>query len=100
MRAVRTGAAGVAAAVTAALVAACSSPPVVDDGSGDVGAGRWSRAAALPVPRFEGAAVAAGGRIWFIGGITGDLGDQASARESDRVDVYDPASDRWMAAPP
>src|SRR5262249_27256176 len=62
--------------------------------------GRWQSGTPLPVERFEAYAAQAGGRIYFIGGITGTFGDQLSARESDRVDVYDPATQAWTPGPP
>jgi N-acetylneuraminic acid mutarotase len=57
--------------------------------------GRWTAGVAMPEARLEGAAVAAGGKILSIGGITGIAGDQKSARASDRVDVFDPSSSLW-----
>jgi N-acetylneuraminic acid mutarotase len=54
----------------------------------------------LPLPRFEAAAAVSGGRVYFIGGITGVTSDPTSARESHRVDVYDPETDTWTDGPP
>jgi len=45
------------------------------------------------VPRNHLAAVAVGGRVWAIGG-------RINARIVNRVDIYDPASDTWIAGPP
>lgn len=53
----------------------------------------------MPVPRFEGYAATAAGKVWFLGGITGILGDLASAAPSRRVDVFDPATQAWTAGP-
>jgi Kelch motif protein len=52
----------------------------------------WKAGAALPRARDHLSVVAAGGRIWAIGGR--DPGSIA------RVDVYDPAADRWGEGPP
>jgi N-acetylneuraminic acid mutarotase len=80
---------------------ACGTSRAADAGGGSSGGpGAWSAAQALPVPRFEGAGAVVGGRILFVGGITGVLDDQLSARESDRVDVYDPATATWSPGPP
>jgi hypothetical protein len=49
--------------------------------------------AELPVPRTEVAAAVLGGRIVVAGGLTLD------GAASDRVDVYDPAVNRWEPAP-
>ena len=71
-------------------------------GSGEVpdtGPGSWTAAGALPIARFEAIAVVLAGRIYYMGGITGTFGDQSSARESDRVDVYDPLTATWAAGP-
>lgn len=58
-------------------------------------AGRPSAALAeLPVPRTEVAAAVLQGRIVVAGGLTAD------GAASDRVDVYDPATDRWDPGPP
>ena len=56
----------------------------------------WIEARPLSVPRFEAYAASFEGRIYFIGGITGNLGDIASATPSRRVDVYDPVADLWL----
>jgi hypothetical protein len=60
-------------------------------GPGEAG---WVRAAAAPVALTEVAAAAHEGRIWVAGGLDGQ------GRVSDRVFVYDPASDAWSAGPP
>lgn len=49
--------------------------------------------AGLPVPRTEVGGAVLAGRIVVAGGLTADGG------ASDRVDIYDPASDRWEAGP-
>jgi non-specific serine/threonine protein kinase len=65
----------------------------------DDSSGTWRAAHALPERRFEAKAVLAAGHIWYVGGITGDAADPHSAQESRRVDLYDPATDRWSAGP-
>ena len=49
--------------------------------------------AELPVPRTEVASAVLGGRIVVAGGLTID------GAASDRVDIYDPATNRWEPAP-
>jgi non-specific serine/threonine protein kinase len=61
--------------------------------------GGWSEATSLPVPRFEGKSVVVAGKVLYVGGITGVTSDPASARESDRIDVYDPATRTWSSGP-
>jgi len=53
----------------------------------------WVRAAAAPVALTEVAAAAHHGRIWVAGGLDGQ------GRASDRVFVYDPATDAWSDGP-
>ncbi|MDP1804761.1 MAG: kelch repeat-containing protein, partial [Acidimicrobiales bacterium] len=48
--------------------------------------------AELPVPRTEVAAATLDGRIVVAGGLTID------GAASDRVDIYDPAANRWEPA--
>jgi N-acetylneuraminic acid mutarotase len=50
---------------------------------------RWSKKAAMPVPRTEVAAVLAGNEIFVIGGYTQD------GHNSGRVDAYSPKTNRW-----
>ncbi len=80
----------------AVCVSACNatapSAPALDGG--------WTSATSLPVPRFEGKSVVVNGDVLYIGGITGVINDQASARESDRVDIYDPTKRTWTSGPP
>lgn len=77
---------------TALVLAACSASdrPESPTGSEAVTASR----AELPVARTEVAGAAWRGRIVVAGGLTAD--GNATAR----VDVYDPAADRWDLAPP
>jgi len=65
-------------------------------GSGPPG---WHERAALPAARFEAAAVALNGRIYYVGGITGINGQMATAVPVSRVDVLDPATGSWSSAP-
>jgi len=53
----------------------------------------WREIAPMPAPRSQGAAVAIGGRIYFVGGAQGD-------RLVSPTYVYDTASDRWSTAAP
>jgi N-acetylneuraminic acid mutarotase len=82
-----------AVAACAVVAAACHTDPPPPPGS------PWTSATSLPVPRFEGKAAVVGGKVLYVGGITGVIDDQASARESDRVDVYDPATRAWTSGP-
>jgi Kelch motif protein/galactose oxidase-like protein len=59
----------------------------------------WQSLPPEPLARFESYAASDGTRIWFLGGITGTLGNLASAAPSRRVDVYDPASGTWTEGP-
>lgn len=56
--------------------------------------GAWSARAALPTPRQEMPSALLGGRIYTPGGIDADRSAEV------RMDVYDPATDRWTPAPP
>jgi N-acetylneuraminic acid mutarotase len=82
-------------AVVLPLVIACSRGSELA-----AGPGAWHTGTPLPGPRFEAAGAVVGGRVLFVGGITGVEGDQLSARESDRVDVWDPVTKSWGAGPP
>jgi hypothetical protein len=86
-----------AAAVALAAVAAVA---IVVRGRGDATAAptelteqRWEARAAAPIARTEVGAGVLDGRIWVLGGYTGD-GDVAAD-----VAVYDPAADAWETGP-
>jgi len=53
----------------------------------------WRPIADLPEGRAAGTAVAAAGKVYLAGGLAG------TNRLADRMLVYDPAADRWTAAP-
>ena len=55
----------------------------------------WVRKQDMPVSRFNFELGVAAGRVYLIGGSTG-LG-QGHEQRTDRVDIYDPATDTWMA---
>lgn len=78
------------------LATACGGGDGDPDGDrgGDGGGRRSPGGASLPLPRTEVAGAAWGGRIAVGGGLT------AEGAASDRVDVYEPAGDRWVAVPP
>lgn len=64
-------------------------------------ASAWHGGPKLPVARFEAyGAPYPGGRLAFVGGITGVFGDIASAQPSRRVDVLDPRTGLWTDGPP
>lgn len=95
MRAIAASIGVAASAVVALFVSACSAPAAAPAAP----APTWRSARSLPGPRFEAYAAVAEGKIFYLGGITGVMGDQKSARESDRLDVYDPVNDTWSAGP-
>jgi N-acetylneuraminic acid mutarotase len=64
-----------------------------------VATARWREAPPLPVARFEAYAAVAHGRVYFIGGITGVLGDIRTAQPSRRIDVLDPRTSAWSEGP-
>ncbi len=54
----------------------------------------WSRAAALPLPRTEVTAASLDGKVYVGGGLL------ANGQATDRVDVYDPATNGWAVSVP
>jgi len=81
--------------VVALLAGACSGSDTEDPPAPapTTVAGAPAALAELPVPRTEVAAAVLGGRIVVAGGLTLD------GAASDRVDIYDPAANRWEPAP-
>jgi N-acetylneuraminic acid mutarotase len=73
--------------------APCSGSPLATVERYDIDTDTWSRAAPLPSPRSDLAAVAHGGKIYAFGGCRGTL---AAVKD---VDVYDPVTDSWSTAP-
>ncbi len=71
------------AALLAVLVCVSPAAPNALGGTG------WSAGSPLPVPRSEVASAVLGGKVVVVGGF---LADGSSSR---RVDLYDPATDRW-----
>ncbi len=67
-----------------------SSPTATDDAT----AGNWETLAPLPTPRSEVAVAAVGGLIYVVGGF------EASGAPSQKVEVYDPATDAWSEITP
>ena len=55
----------------------------------------WVRKQDMPVSRFNFELGVAAGRVYLIGGSTGR--GQGHEQRTDRVDIYDPATDTWMA---
>ena len=79
------------------LLASCSGdagPPRSVDTAAPRGRPSSTARAELPVPRTEVAAAVLQGKVVVAGGLTED------GAASDRVDVYDPAADRWEPGPP
>ena len=54
----------------------------------------WTRAASLPVARSSHTATVVEGKIYVLGGNIDD--DEDGRVATDRVDVYDPATDSWQ----
>lgn len=54
----------------------------------------WTSLASLPTPRSEVAVAEVNGMIYVVGGF------EANGSPSQRVEVYDPATDIWSEAPP
>ncbi|HET9989250.1 MAG TPA: kelch repeat-containing protein [Kofleriaceae bacterium] len=74
----------------------CAQTSDCQTGTCDAGtcrAGTWSTVAAMPTPRDRLAAVAAGGLIYAIGGMS-------SAGPSSAVEVYDPSMNSWSTLAP
>jgi N-acetylneuraminic acid mutarotase len=75
-----------------------SQQAVTDVSIYDLASNTWSSGGTLPVARYFGYAGAApqvGGKVYLVGGGEGTL---ASARTSDRVDVFDTATSTWQVA--
>jgi hypothetical protein len=66
---------------------------VLPSPSGHV-AGPWRTQATLDTPRDDFGTVVVAGRIWVVGGMTGER-----ANELGSVEVYDPHADSWSAGP-
>lgn len=55
---------------------------------------RWSQAATLSTPRDDFGLTVVEGRLYVLGGMTGDRGNKL-----DSTEIYDPAADRWTPGP-
>lgn len=62
------------------------------------GAPAWEALAEVPAPRTEAQAVAAGGRVYVLGGLFPAPGG-VGALVTGRVDVFDPETGEWSAGP-
>ncbi|MGI8807060.1 MAG: Kelch repeat-containing protein [Acidimicrobiales bacterium] len=80
-------------AVAALLAASCSGDGPPARPTSTTGLPPTGAFAELPLPRTEVASAVLAGRIVVAGGLTAD------GAASDRVDVYDPASNRWEPGP-
>lgn len=78
-----------AALCVCALLGACGS----EQASG------WREGPSLPQARLEAFAAVSGGRLYYLGGITGVNGAMETAEASARVDVFDPGTNRWSLGP-
>lgn len=83
--------------MVALLAVGCSEDPIVPAppaaGPTTTAAAGTGPLAELPVPRTEVASAVLDGRIVVVGGLTAD------GAASDRVDLYDPATNRWVPGP-
>jgi non-specific serine/threonine protein kinase len=68
------------------LAAAYATPPPV---------GEWRRLASAPGARQQAAGAVLDGRLWTLGGLTGDAQTEATASTA----YYDPAINSWSAGP-
>jgi N-acetylneuraminic acid mutarotase len=57
-------------------------------------AGPWRTQATLDTPRDDFGTVVVGGRIWVVGGMTGERAHKLAS-----VEVYDPRANSWSAGP-
>lgn len=63
--------------------------------------GTWTTAAPAPTERTEVAAAALDGRIYVVGGFEAPaLGNLLNLSISEKVEVYDPQTDRWTSKAP
>lgn len=84
-----------------ALTLAFLVPGATARGDEPPGPGRWSQAAAAPSKRTEVTAAALGGKIYVIGGFEEpSLKHIPGLTISGKVEVYNPATDRWSDAAP
>ncbi|WP_435015035.1 Kelch repeat-containing protein [Xanthomonas arboricola] len=59
----------------------------------DTRTGRWSKGSTPPLAVSHAQAVVSSGRIYFVGGLTGDYPEEAALAH---LLIYDPATDRWQ----
>ncbi|MCC4604529.1 Kelch repeat-containing protein [Xanthomonas campestris] len=57
---------------------------------------RWSQGSAPPLMVSHAQAVVASGKLYFVGGFTGDYPEEASLSN---LLIYDPQTDRWQVGP-
>lgn len=69
-----------------------TAPPPATTTTAAVAALVWRLRASAPTARQEVASAVVGGRIWVVGGLT-------AADATTKVEVYNPAADRWSAGP-
>lgn len=55
----------------------------------------WNRAAASPIPRFEGLSAVVNGKLYTFAGFTEQRRDDHVLVATNQVHVYDPGTDRW-----
>ena len=68
----------------------CASLPAV----GPTSPGRWERRAGLETPRDDFGAAVASGRIYVVGGMSGERGN-----DLDTLEIYDPSANAWSRGP-
>ena len=74
----------------AAPLSACAPLPAV----GPPAAGRWERRAGLETARDDFGAAVVGGRIYVLGGMSGERGN-----DLDTLEIYDPVANAWSHGP-
>lgn len=68
--------------------------PLPQTRPGKLPAAYWDTRAALETPRDDFGMAVVDGRVWVMGGMTGERGNRL-----DSTEIYDPATDRWSSGP-
>ena len=71
--------------------------PPTESGAAPKTASEWREVRPSPTARQQAASTAAAGRLWVLGGLTGE--EAADARATKEVAAYDPAIDTWTEQP-
>jgi hypothetical protein len=68
--------------------------PVPQARPGRLPEAHWQTRASLDTPRDDFGLAVVDGRVWVLGGMTGDRGSRLET-----IEIYDPATDRWSYGP-